>query len=60
MSKYKPYRVCPDCGSHLDWGEHCDCKEKREAAGETAQSAAQSATQETRKNCDKPALMLGA
>lgn len=21
----KPYRTCPDCGSHLDPGEHCDC-----------------------------------
>lgn len=20
------YRVCPDCGSHLDPGERCDCK----------------------------------
>ena len=20
------YRVCPNCGSHLDPGERCDCK----------------------------------
>lgn len=60
MSKYKLYRVCPNCGNHLDWGERCDCEEKREAAGETAQSAAQPAAQETRKNYDKPVLMLGA
>lgn len=52
MSKYKPYRVCPNCGNHLDWGERCDCKEKQEAAGEAAQK--------TRKNYDKPVLMLGA
>lgn len=30
MSKYKPYRVCPDCGNHLDWGERCDCKDRTE------------------------------
>lgn len=60
MSKYKPYRVCPNCGNHLDWGERCDCKEKQEAAEEAAQSAAQPVTQETRKNYDKPVLMLGA
>lgn len=22
----KPYEVCPNCGSHLDPGEHCDCE----------------------------------
>ena len=22
----KPYKVCPDCGTHLDVGERCDCK----------------------------------
>lgn len=21
------YHTCPDCGAHLDSGEHCDCKE---------------------------------
>lgn len=21
--------VCPDCGSHLDSGEKCDCKKKK-------------------------------
>lgn len=26
----KPYRECPDCGAHLDAGESCDCKRKRE------------------------------
>ena len=33
------YRVCPDCGAHLDPGESCDCKVKeksRSAGTETA------------------------
>lgn len=25
------YRVCPDCGAHLDHGEHCDCEANRES-----------------------------
>ena len=24
------YRVCPDCGAHLDPGEICDCQEADE------------------------------
>lgn len=24
------YAICPQCGSHLDFGEHCDCEEQRE------------------------------
>ncbi len=24
------YDVCPNCGSHLDPGEKCDCKEETE------------------------------
>ena len=23
-----PFKTCPDCGSHLDPGEHCDCDRK--------------------------------
>lgn len=30
MSKY---RVCPFCGSNLDFGERCDCKEKAAKEG---------------------------
>ena len=33
------YKVCPDCGAHLDQGERCDCKVKeksRSAGTETA------------------------
>ena len=26
----KPYRECPHCGAHLDAGEICDCRKKRE------------------------------
>ena len=25
-----PYKTCPDCGSHLDPGEHCDCEKAPE------------------------------
>lgn len=24
------YTICPQCGSHLDFGEHCGCEEQRE------------------------------
>ena len=24
------YRICPNCGSSLDPGEKCDCKEEKE------------------------------
>ena len=26
------YRTCPNCGSHLDPGEVCDCRDKERAA----------------------------
>lgn len=26
------YRICPDCGAYLDFGERCDCQEKEKAA----------------------------
>lgn len=27
-----PYKLCDDCGAHLDAGEPCDCKRKAAAA----------------------------
>lgn len=24
----KQFKVCPWCGSHLDYGERCDCRER--------------------------------
>jgi len=24
------YVVCPDCGSHLDHGERCDCQKEKQ------------------------------
>lgn len=26
------YKTCPDCGAHLDPGERCDCRNKKETA----------------------------
>lgn len=26
------YKTCPDCGAHLDPGERCDCRSKKETA----------------------------
>ena len=34
------YNVCPRCGSHLDPGELCDCKEETECRSESADSIA--------------------
>ncbi len=28
MRKRTYFRVCPDCGSHLDAGEICECRRK--------------------------------
>lgn len=30
------YRICPDCGAHLDPGEICDCRSKENAAPDDA------------------------
>ena len=58
MSKSTPYRVCPTCGGNLDLGERCDCEndQHRDAAEETATSAAMKATADQRE----PVLMYGA
>lgn len=29
MSKRKPYRVCPECGSNLDSSEQCECQRRQ-------------------------------
>lgn len=60
MSKYKPYRVCPHCGSHLDYGERCDCMDRREAGREAAKGAAQPATKTAAGNTRELTLMPGA
>lgn len=26
------YKICPDCGAHLDFGERCDCQDKAKDA----------------------------
>ncbi len=25
-------QICPECGAHLDFGERCDCHDKKETA----------------------------
>ena len=32
-----PYKVCPNCGSHLDSGEVCHCKDNPEEARKAAE-----------------------
>ena len=27
-----PYKICENCGAHLDSFEHCDCKERKKEA----------------------------
>lgn len=38
------YHVCSHCGSHLDFGEKCDCQEKREDASDAAETPSQDST----------------
>lgn len=52
----KPYRECPNCGAHLDHGEHCDCKDRQREPDPAAQSAGKLATGNRRE----PVLMPGA
>lgn len=26
------YRICPDCGAYLDFGERCDCQDEEKTA----------------------------
>lgn len=54
------YKVCPNCGAHLDHGEHCDCL-KRKADKTSSASAAQYADKPTTQiPKSKPDLMPGA
>lgn len=54
-----PYKVCPNCGAHLDPGERCDCEQQHAdpAPKSTGEYADKPAT-ETPKT--KPNLMPGA
>lgn len=54
----KPYKVCPNCGAHLDHGEPCDCEDRAEQ--EPAQGAAALAAQPATRDEREPVLMLGA
>ena len=54
----KPYRVCPYCGSNLDPGERCDCKER--TALEPSKGAADLADQPATVDKHEPVLMPGA
>ncbi len=38
------YKTCPHCGAHLDYGERCDCQEKREDASDAAETPSQDST----------------
>ena len=33
------YRICPNCGAHLDPCERCDCKEKAASEAGTFESS---------------------
>ena len=53
------YKVCPNCGAHLDPAEHCDCEKQHtdprpKNAGEYADKPATEAPKE------KPDIMPGA
>lgn len=50
-----PYKTCPDCGSHLDAGERCDCKRDRETVPESNEADRQAAG-----NPRGPVLVPGA
>ena len=58
----KPYRVCQKCGAHLDAGERCDCEDRTEldVAQDTADTAAQPATEDKHEPALMPVLMPGA
>ena len=41
------YKTCPECGAHLDYGERCDCRGKKEDA-----PSAKDAPKKHRPDCD--------
>ena len=54
----KPYKICPNCGVHLDPGEICDCKDKE--TRDTATAAGMEAGQQATGNPRGPVLVPGA
>ena len=47
----KPYHEYPNCGAHLDHGEHCDCKDRWQEPDPAAQSAGQPETGASPYSC---------
>lgn len=35
----KPYQECPYCGDHLDFGERCDCQDRKNRYTEQFQTS---------------------
>lgn len=54
MSKFA---TCPDCGSNLDHGEKCSCKDSPRR--ETAKAAGKEASQQAAKDHREPVLAYG-
>lgn len=44
----KPYKICPECGDHLDPGEICNCKEAPQATGNPSRAHTQRQSPERR------------
>lgn len=50
------YKVCPNCGAHLDSGERCDCQDEKETPKEPKNDEEASTNEEERnfprcRNC---------
>lgn len=46
----KQFKICPDCGAHLDPGERCDCRDKKETASGAATPKAEQAVNANQYN----------